>query len=142
VCKDLLFRVGTGIHRLLLRGTGGRLGGRLAGMPVVLLTTTGRRTGRRRTTVLTTPVHDDDRVVLVASYGGDDRHPAWFLNLREHPDVEVEMDGRSRPMRARMATDDEKGDLWPQVVAAYGGYSGYQARTDREIPVVVLERRG
>jgi deazaflavin-dependent oxidoreductase (nitroreductase family) len=139
VWKDAIFRVGTGIHRLLLRATGGRVFGRLAGMPVVLLTTTGRQTGRRRTTVLTTPVHDDGCVVLVASYGGDDRHPAWFLNLREDPAVTVEMKGRSRPMRARIATDDEKQELWPRILSAYGGYGGYQRRTGRDIPVVLLE---
>lgn len=123
----------------MLRATGGRLLGRVAGMPVLVLTTTGRRTGRARTTVLTTPVHDDDRIVLVASYGGDDRHPAWFLNLRNVPTVTVEMDGRTRSMRARIASGEEKADLWPEVVAAYGGYGSYQGRTDRDIPVVILE---
>ncbi|MGI8685867.1 MAG: nitroreductase family deazaflavin-dependent oxidoreductase [Acidimicrobiales bacterium] len=142
MCKDALFRAVTGFHRLALRATGGRLLGRLAGMPVLLLTTTGRVTGRSRTTVLTTPVHDGDRIVLVASYGGDDRHPSWFLNLREDPDVTVEMEGRARAMRARIATDDEKADLWPQVVGAYGGYGSYQGRTDRDIPVVILEPPG
>lgn len=142
MCKDALFRVGTGLHRLVLRTTGGRLLGRLAGMPVLLLTTTGRVTGRSRTTVLTTPVHDSGRIVLVASYGGDDRHPSWFLNLRDDPEVTVEMEGAVRPMRARVATDEEKQDLWPQVVDAYGGYGGYQGRTDRDIPVVILEPRG
>lgn len=111
-------------------------------MPVLLLTTTGRRTGRARRTVLTTPVHDDDRIVLVASYGGDDRHPAWFLNLRDAPDVTVAMEGRTRSMTARIASDEEKGDLWLRIVAAYGGYGSYQGRTDRDIPVVILEPPG
>lgn len=90
--------------------------------------------------MLTSPVHDDDRVVLVASYGGDDRHPAWFLNLRDRPEVTVTMAGKVRPMRARLATEDERLDLWPQVVDAFRGYSRYQERTERHIPVVVLER--
>lgn len=108
-------------------------------MPVLVLTTTGRRSGRRRQTMLTTPVHDDHRIVLVASYGGDPRHPAWFLNLRDHPEVTVTMGGKHRPMKARVATAEEKAELWPQIVRAYSGYGGYQERTEREIPVVVLE---
>lgn len=141
VLKDALFKAGTGVHRAVMRATGGRVLGRLAGMPVVLLTTTGRRSGEQRTTVLTTPVHDDGRIVVVASYGGDDRHPAWFFNLRAEPDVTVEIEGRVRPMRARVAEGHERDDLWPRVVAAYGGYDSYRRRTDRDLPVVVLEPR-
>ncbi|HEX9992408.1 MAG TPA: nitroreductase/quinone reductase family protein [Acidimicrobiales bacterium] len=110
-------------------------------MPVVLLETTGRKTGKRRSTMLTAPVVDGDKVVLVASFGGDRRHPAWFLNLREHPDVVVTMEGRTRELRARVATEDEKAELWPRIVAAYRGYAAYQRRTDRDIPVVILEPR-
>jgi deazaflavin-dependent oxidoreductase (nitroreductase family) len=117
----------------------GRLLNRFFGMPVVRLTTTGRKSGKQRATMLTTPVHDGDRVVLVASYGGDDRHPAWFLNLRANPDVQIIMLGRRRAMRARVATAEEKAELWPRIVAAYKGYGGYQQRTDRDIPVVILE---
>lgn len=139
--KDVAFRLGTSLHRAVLRATGGRVGARAGGMPVVLLTTTGRRSGGRRTTVLTSPVQDGDRVVLVASYGGDDRHPAWYLNLREHPEVELTMHGRSLSMRARVASDEEKAALWPRIVARYGGYERYQERTGRDIPLVVLEPR-
>jgi deazaflavin-dependent oxidoreductase (nitroreductase family) len=85
-------------------------------------------------------MHDDDRVVLVASYGGDDRHPAWYHNLVANPDVDVMIDGATRSMRARVASPDEKAELWPQIVATYKGYGGYQQRTDRDIPVVILER--
>lgn len=126
-------------HRAALAVSGGRLGRRAFGMPVVDLTTTGRKSGQPRRTMLTSPVHDDDRVVLVASYGGDDRHPAWYLNLRENPDVEIEILGRRRSMRARTASEEEKADLWPAIVDAYKGYAQYQKRTDRDIPVVVLE---
>ncbi len=108
-------------------------------MPVVMLHTTGRRSGKRRTTVLTTPIREDDRVVLVASYGGDDRHPQWFLNLRANPKVELTVDGRTRPMTARVASAEEKAELWPQVTKAYRGYAQYQTRTDRDIPLVILE---
>ena len=75
----------------------------------------------------------------MASYGGDDRHPAWFLNLEAKPDVEVTMSGQTRAMRARVASSEEKAALWPRIVAAYRGYDGYQHKTERDIPVVLLE---
>ncbi len=137
--KDEAFKLATGLHRALLGLSKGRVLGRVAHMPVVILTTTGRRTGAARTTVLTSPVQDGDRVVLVASYGGDRRHPAWFLNLREHPDVRLRTGTMDRLMRARIAAPEERAELWPRIVAAYSGYGRYQERTDREIPVVVLE---
>ena len=137
--KDELFKVGTRAHEAVLRATNGRVLGRAGGMPVLVLTTTGRKTGKRRSTVLTAPVHDERRLVLVASYGGDDRHPAWFLNLRDDPDVSVLMGGREQQMRARVATSEEKAELWPTIVRAYRGYGRYQGRTDRDVPVVILE---
>jgi deazaflavin-dependent oxidoreductase (nitroreductase family) len=137
--RDVAFKLGTSVHEAVLRASRGRLLGRVGGMPVLILATTGRRSGRRRTTVLTAPVRDGDRVVLVASYGGARRHPAWFLNLAERPDVQVTIDGRTRAMRARVASEAERATLWPQVVAAYRGYAGYQRRTRRRIPVVILE---
>src|SRR3954468_22946121 len=136
--KDLLARAGNVLHRNVVRSTGGRVGGKGFGMPVVILTTTGRKSGKERTTVLTSPVQDGDRVVLVASYGGDDRNPAWFLNLRDNPDVELEMNGTKRPMKAHVASSEEKAELWPRVVAAHKGYGQYQTRTEREIPLVIL----
>jgi deazaflavin-dependent oxidoreductase (nitroreductase family) len=137
--KDVSARILTGFHEAVFRVSNGRLANRGMGMPVLRLTTTGRKTGKRRTTMLTSPVQDGDKVVLVASYGGDDRHPTWFLNLRDNPEVEVMMDGRTRPMRARVASAEEKAELWPRVVAAYRGYGQYQQRTERDIPLVVLE---
>ncbi|MEY2404041.1 MAG: hypothetical protein QOD38_1592 [Acidimicrobiaceae bacterium] len=137
--KDLFARYANVLHRAIIKGTGGRIGGTGFGMPVVILTTTGRKSGKERTTMLTSPVHDDNRVVLVASYGGDDRHPAWFLNLRDNPDVELEMRGKKRPMRAHVASTEEKDALWPDVTAAYKGYAQYQTKTERDIPLVILE---
>ena len=142
LAKDLMFRFWTGVHRAVFAASQGRVLGKVGPMPVLVLTTTGRRTGKRRETMLTAPVSEPDRVVLVASYGGDDRHPAWYLNLCEHPDVEVTMDGRTRPMRARQASADERAELWPRVTAAYRGYAAYQRRTSREIPLVILEPAG
>jgi deazaflavin-dependent oxidoreductase (nitroreductase family) len=127
------------LHRNVLRVTGGRVANRGFGMPVVMLQTVGRKSGKQRTTVLTSPVQEDGRVVIVASYGGDDRHPSWYLNLRDNPDVELTMNGRSQSMRARTASADERAELWPKVIAAYKGYGQYQERTDREIPLVILE---
>ncbi len=137
--KDRLFKLGTALHRAILRVSKGRLLARLGGMPVLILTTTGRRTGKSRSTVLTSPVHEEDRIVLVASYGGDDRHPEWFLNLRDDPAVTVTWAGRRRDMRARVATEEERAQLWPRVVESYQGYAAYQRRSSRRIPLVVLE---
>jgi len=128
-------------HRAVLKATGGRVLSTAFGMPTVELHTTGRKTGQPRRTMLTTPIHDDDRVVLVASKGGDDRDPAWFLNLVARPEVEITLDGETRPMRARVASPDEKAELWPDITAAYKGYASYQKRSSRDIPVVICEPR-
>ncbi|MBY0276207.1 nitroreductase family deazaflavin-dependent oxidoreductase [Candidatus Binatia bacterium] len=135
-----LIRFVTRLHETLFRVSGGRVLGNAAGMPVVMLTTTGRKSGRKHTSMLTSPVKLGDGVVLVASYGGSDHHPDWFLNLRANPVVDVVMRGYAGPMRARVATREEKSALWPQVVAAYSDYAVYQERTTRDIPLVVLER--
>lgn len=140
--KDHVVRAVTGVHELVFRRSGGRMLGRFGGMPALVLTTTGRKSGRPRSTMLTAPLVEHGRVVLVASYGGDDRHPAWYLNLAADPEVTVTMDGTETPMRARTASAEEKAELWPRIVAAYRGYAAYQRRTDRDIPVVVLEPRG
>jgi deazaflavin-dependent oxidoreductase (nitroreductase family) len=137
--KDVVARLVTGFHEAVFRVSNGRVGNKGFGMPVVMLTTTGRKSGKRRTTMLTSPTQDGEGIVLVASYGGDDRHPAWFLNLRDNPEVEVTMRGQTRPMRARVASSEEKAELWPRVVAAYRGYGQYQKRTERDIPLVIVE---
>lgn len=137
--KDTVARALTTFHERLYRISGGRLGGRIAGMPVLLLSTTGRKTGRRRTTPLTYTT-DGDRVVLVASYGGDDHHPDWYLNLTAHPLVEVEREGRVEQLVARTATAEEKARLWPGIVDTYKGYADYQRKTERDIPLVILSR--
>ena len=137
--KDIGARLVTGFHEAVFRISNGRVGNRGFGMPVLAMTTTGRKSGKKRTTMLTSPVQDGDAVVLVASYGGDDRHPQWFLNLRDNPEVEITMDGRTRSMRARVASPEEKAELWPRVVEAYRGYGQYQLRTDRDIPLVICE---
>ena len=137
---DLQLKAMNTLHRGLLKISAGRLGWRAGGMPVLELTTTGRKSGEPRTVMLTSPVQEGGAIVIVASRGGDDHHPAWFLNLRDHPDVEVAFAGKPKqPMRARVATPEERAVLWPRVTAEYKGYAGYQTKTDREIPLVLLE---
>jgi deazaflavin-dependent oxidoreductase (nitroreductase family) len=138
--SDLLLKTMNTFHRGLLTISGGRIGWRAGGMPVVELTTTGRKSGQSRTVMLTSPVQEGDTIVVVASRGGDDHHPAWFLNLREHAEVEVAFAGKpKRSMQARVANPEERAALWPRVTAKYKGYAGYQTKTDREIPLVMLE---
>jgi deazaflavin-dependent oxidoreductase (nitroreductase family) len=127
-------------HRTLLALSGGRFPKRLGGMETLELHTIGRKSGLRRSTMLTTPMHDDHRVILVASKGGHDEHPDWYRNLVANPDVEITRDGRTQRMRARTASAEEKKQLWPQIVATYRGYAGYQKRSARDIPVVICER--
>jgi deazaflavin-dependent oxidoreductase (nitroreductase family) len=128
-------------HRTLLVMSGGRLGRRFGSMKTVELHTTGRKSGQPRATLLTAPIDDGERVVLIASKGGDRRHPDWYRNLEADPDVELTIDGQRRPYRARTASAAEKAELWPAIVEAYRGYELYQRRTDREIPVVICEPR-
>src|SRR5215203_3916573 len=139
--KDALYKVATGIHRTLFNVSKGRILGKAFGMPVVELVTTGRRSGKERSTMLAASIVDGDRVVLVASFGGDDRHPAWYLNLQANPEVRVTMAGSTHTMMARTATEEERAELWPRITSAYGGYARYQKRTERPIPVVILEPR-
>ena len=129
------------LHRVALAASGGRLGAKLGNMPVYKVTTTGRTSGRRRTVMLTVPIIRDGIHVFVASKGGDDRHPDWYRNMIAHSEITVEWVGGGTPiaMVARTASAEEKAELWPQIVAAYRGYEGYQSSTDRDIPVVLAE---
>jgi F420H(2)-dependent quinone reductase len=128
-------------HAVLYRASGGRLGHRFPGAPsMLLLDHVGARTGTKRTTPLSY-IAEGENVVVVASKGGHPRHPAWFHNLRANPDTTIQVGSERRAVRARVANPDERARLWPKVVEAYGGYRGYQERTRREIPLVILERR-
>lgn len=130
------------LHGAVIHLSRGRLGWRVGRMPVLELTTIGRRTGQPRTLLLTAAIVQGDGYVVVASKGGDDHHPAWFLNLRANPEVEVVVrDGPRQHMHARIATHEERARLWPQVERAYPGYRRYQRHTTREIPLVFLEPR-
>jgi deazaflavin-dependent oxidoreductase (nitroreductase family) len=141
--SDFALKTMNTVHRGLLKISGGRLGWNASRMPVLELTTIGRKSGRPHSVMLTSPVQDGANVVVVASRGGDDHHPAWFLNLRDNPDVEVAMNGKPKQrMRARVADADERARLWPLVTADHKNYAGYQTKTSREIPLVLLEPVG
>jgi deazaflavin-dependent oxidoreductase (nitroreductase family) len=137
--KDTIGRTVVGLHRTIYRASGGRLLNGMGGMPVLQLTTTGRKSGEKRTSMLTVPLHHEGHPVVVASRGGDDRPPSWYLNLKANPEVTVEFKGTTGPAQARVATDAERETLWPKVVASYKGYGEYQKKTDRVIPLVILE---
>lgn len=117
----------------------GRDGHDFHGTRTLLLTTRGRRSGTLRRTALIYGT-DDDRYLLVASYGGADTHPAWYLNLTANPEVNVQVAAETFTARARTATADEKPRLWRKMAALFPQYDEYQAKTSREIPVVILER--
>jgi deazaflavin-dependent oxidoreductase (nitroreductase family) len=125
-------------HAAMFRLTRGRVGGKIGAHEVVLLTTTGRRSGKPRTVPLTA-LPDGERLVLIASNGGRDQHPAWYLNITADPSVTVQRGDEARPMRARQATSEERAELWPQVVAWWRRYDGYQRKTSRAIPLVIVE---
>jgi deazaflavin-dependent oxidoreductase (nitroreductase family) len=129
-------------HRTSLKLTGGRYPRTLLGMQTLELFTIGRKTGERRGTMLTAPICEPDRIVLIASKGGHQVHPAWYLNLVANPDVEIALhDGPTLPMRAHTATGDERAELWARAVEVNKGYAGYQRNAEREIPVIVCEPR-
>jgi deazaflavin-dependent oxidoreductase (nitroreductase family) len=130
-----------GAHAWIYRATGGLIGQRIPGAPrILLLDHVGARTGTQRTTPLAY-IEDGRDVVIVASKGGHPKNPSWFHNLRAHPDTTVQIGRGHRAVHARVASPEERARLWPEVVAAYGGYEGYQRRTKREIPLVILEPR-
>ena len=138
--SDTALKAMNSIHRVILKVSFGHLGWSASNMPVLELTTTGRKSGQKRVVMLTSPLQEGDTYVVVASRGGDDTHPAWFLNLRDDPEVEVAVQGGPlRPMRARVANAEERAELWPRVTADHKNYAGYQTKTDREIPLVLLE---
>jgi len=141
--SDLQLKTMNAVHRLVTKVSFGKLGYSAMKMPVLELTTTGRKSGQKRSVMLTSPVQEGDTLVIIASRGGDDTHPAWFLNLRDQPDVEVSLQGGPRrPYTATVADADERARLWPKVVADHDNYAGYQRKTDREIPVVLLTPKG
>jgi deazaflavin-dependent oxidoreductase (nitroreductase family) len=127
----------TRVHNLIYRMSGGRIGGRMFNSPVLLLTTTGRRSGQRRTIpllYLKTP----DGYAIAASYAGADRHPAWYRNLESRPEATIQVGAEVVEVTAETADAERRAELWPKLVEMYPDYAVYQARTERDIPVVLL----
>ncbi len=125
----------------LYRASGGRVGGTwMQGAPIMLLTTVGRRSGKERTAPLLF-LRDGQNLLIVASQGGMSTHPAWYLNLQANPECWAEIGPRKMPMRAERLTDDEKATVWPALCHLYSDFDDYQARTERNIPVLRLTPR-
>jgi F420H(2)-dependent quinone reductase len=129
----------TQAHVHTYRLSGGRIGGRFRGSPVCLVDHVGRKSGKKHTSPLIY-ARDGDHVVIVASKGGSRKDPLWWLNLKEHPETTVQVGSEKRAVRARQATPEEKQRLWPVVVGVYAPYEEYQRKTERDIPVILLER--
>ena len=139
VPSDRTLKAMNAIHRVILGVTRGKAGWTAGNMPVLELTTIGRKSGEPRSCLLTSPLQENGEIVIVASRGGDDHHPAWYLNLLETPQVQVSYKGAPHKiMTARTANAQERARMWPVVAGAYKGYAGYQEKTSREIPLVIL----
>lgn len=136
--RDSAVKRWSAVHRTLYRLTRGVIGRRLVDNDMLLLTTEGHVTGAPHTVPLLY-LRNSESLVVVASYGGRPRHPAWYQNLVANPVVEVQVNGTKHRMRARTATPEERRRWWPRIEDAYSGYRVYQSRTGREIPVVFLE---
>ena len=128
----------TQMHVRVYRATGGRVGRNYKGAAVALVDHIGRKSGKHRTSPLI-DLNDGDHVVIVASFGGAKRDPVWWPNLKANPRTTVQIGSERRDVVARQATAEEKQRLWPQLVAIYPPYEDYQRRTERDIPVVLLE---
>jgi deazaflavin-dependent oxidoreductase (nitroreductase family) len=137
--SDFAMKTMNAVHRTLLKVSFGKVGWTAGNMPVLELTTIGRKSGQPRSVMLTSPLQEGDSIVIVASRGGDPTHPAWFVNLRDNPQVQVAYKGApKKAMVATVASPEERARMWPIVTASYKNYAGYQTKTDREIPLVVL----
>ena len=137
---NVVVRWMTKANTWVYRATGGKVGNKfMRGAPVCLITTVGRKSGQKRTVALIY-LQDGDDVVLVASKGGMEHHPQWYLNMEANEAVEVEIGTTVTPMKARRASDEEKAAYWPRLLDVYPDYADYQARTTRNIPVMVLSK--
>jgi deazaflavin-dependent oxidoreductase (nitroreductase family) len=135
---DLTFKVASRLHSAVYRISGGKAGGRMGTLDVLLLTTTGRKSGKQRTVPLLY-TSDDDSLVVIGSKGGTPENPAWYLNLSADPHATVTLGRETRAVTARTAEGEERERLWRRMADAYPSYDTYQTKTSRRIPVVVLE---
>jgi deazaflavin-dependent oxidoreductase (nitroreductase family) len=132
----------TRLHARILRATNGKVTGRVLGVEgdVLVLRTVGRRSGKQRDSPMFCLSYGDGYAV-VASNGAAKHTPGWWHNLQDRPEAEAFIGGRSRPVRARAASEQEVSELWPRFVALYRGYEHYKSIATRELPVVILEPR-
>ena len=136
---DFTLRAANWLNRTAIRWSGGRIGWRYKGTPIIEVTTTGRHSGQPRSTLLSAVAERDGAFAVIGSRGGDSKHPAWFLNMRANPSVTVRNRGGTQHMTARLTEGDERARLWDQVAAHSDHYVLFQRKTDREFPIVVLE---
>jgi len=136
--KDASVKLFSRLHTTLYRATGGAIGRRLVSNDMLLLTTSGRRTGARHTVPLLY-LREGERFVVIASYGGRPHHPEWYLNLLAEPEAMVQTERTTTPVIATTMSPADRGVWWPKITTAYADYANYQARTERQIPVVWLK---
>lgn len=139
VWSDFTFKLANWANRTAIRCSGGRIGWIHKGTPIIEVTMTGRRSGEPRTTLLSAVAERDGAFVVIGSRGGDAKHPAWFLNMRDNPAVTVRNRDGTRQMTARLTEGDERAELWAQATVKDDHYLRFQARTDRQFPIVMLE---
>lgn len=136
-----LWERATSLHSAAYKLSRGRIGGKAYGAPVVLVDSVGRKSGKRRTHPLLCD-EQGENIVVVASKGGIEKHPAWYHNLKANPETEINWRGERRRVRARETEGAERERLWKRMVEVYPTYEQYQSRTERRIPVIVLEPAG
>jgi deazaflavin-dependent oxidoreductase (nitroreductase family) len=132
-------RVAGRLHRGVYRWSGGKIGGKMGQLPILLLTTTGHKSGQARTWPLGY-IRDGERLIIVASAGGEPKHPAWYLNLRSNPQVTIRLGDETITMHAETASGAERARLWERLTGVFPGFAEYQRKTTREIPVVILSK--
>ena len=129
----LIFKVMVFLYNV----SGGRIGGKMGKVPVLLLTTTGRKTGKKRTLPLVY-IMDGSAYVITASAGGADKNPGWFFNIRSNPQATIQVKDKHIKVMAEIAGQEKKSELWARLVEVAPNFAGYQKRTSREIPMVIL----
>lgn len=140
--SETLFQAGTATHAALYKMLGGRMmGAKDEPGGIVVITTTGRKTGKKRSRPLM-HLRDGDKIMVVASAGGDDNHPSWFLNMQANPEVTVQVGDQEATYRARTAEGSERDELYARFVAVHDTFAEYETKTDRVIPVVVMDPVG
>lgn len=132
------FRIFMSIGTALYKLSGGKIGGKLSGLEVLLLTTTGRKTGKKRTTPLGYFRDQQGSYIIIGSNAGFDTHPAWFHNLKHQPHVTIQVKDKQLEANAEVAGSDKRNQLWARLVELAPFYDNYTKKTSREIPVVIL----